>query len=267
MSWVQSKLTNRPRLDEYTLKSGEEVVFERSGSVQIQVIDTGAGMSQEQLAALFRDGIQFNVNELQAGQGSGLGLFIAMGIVKQHGGDLEVSSEGLGRGTTFTCTLPLYHVPAALTETTSTTQAPPDEYVSPKEKVDSFPLRILVVDDIATNRKLLTRLSANRGHSVDDAKDGREAVNKVKNALRESNPYDTILMDYEMPVLRGPEAAKEIRELGCDSFIVGITGNVLAEDISYFTSCGADFVLSKPVDFCKLEELWVEHGIQHSSLQ
>jgi CheY-like chemotaxis protein len=235
--------------------------------VQIQVIDTGAGMSQEQLASLFRDGIQFNVNELQSGQGSGLGLFIAMGIVKQHGGDLEVSSEGLGRGTTFTCTLPLHYVPAAPTETTSFSQTPPDEWVSPKEKVNYIPLRILIVDDVATNRKLLTRMSANRGHSVDEAKDGREAVDKVKNALRESNPYDTILMDYEMPVLRGPEAAKEIRELGCDSFIVGITGNVLAEDVRYFTSCGADFVLSKPVDFCKLEDLWVEHGIQHCSLQ
>jgi CheY-like chemotaxis protein len=202
--------------------------------VQIQVIDTGAGMSQEQLASLFRDGIQFNVNELQSGQGSGLGLFIAMGIVKQHGGDLEVSSEGLGRGTTFTCTLPLHYVPAAPTETTSFSQTPPDEWVSPKEKVNYIPLRILIVDDVATNRKLLTRMSANRGHSVDEAKDGREAVDKVAKALTENNPYDTILMDCEMPVLRGPDAVKEIREFGCDSFIVGITGNVMAEEVEYF---------------------------------
>jgi CheY-like chemotaxis protein len=68
-------------------------------------------------------------------------------------------------------------------------------------------------------------------------------------------------MDYEMPVLSGPEAAKEIRELGCDSFIVGITGNLLAEDVNYYLSCGANFVLPKPVDFRKLEELWFERGV------
>jgi CheY-like chemotaxis protein len=232
--------------------------------VQIKVIDTGAGLSQEQLAALFRDGVQFNVNDLQAGQGSGLGLFISKGIVKQHGGDLEVSSEGIGRGSTFTCTLPLYHVPDAPAEsiTSIISQVPVDEVVAPiVETVDSLPLRILVVDDVASNRKLLSRLATKRGHSVDQAKDGREAVDRVKIALRESNRYDTILMDYEMPVLNGPEAAKEIRELGCDSFIVGITGNLLAEDVNYYLFCGANFVLPKPVDFRKLEELWFERGV------
>lgn len=256
-SWVPSKLTAHQRLDKHTLVSGEEVAFPRSGSVQIKVIDTGAGMSQEQLTALFREGIQFNVNELQSGQGSGLGLFISMGIVKQHGGDLVVSSEGLGRGTTFACTLPLYHVPDAQTPPTP----PAEQVVAPKEKVKPTPLRILVVDDIATNRKLLTRLAVNKGHSVDEAKDGREAVDKVVNASRENNPYDTILMDYEMPVLTGPAAVKEIRAMGCDSFVVGVTGNVMAEDVHHFLSCGANCVLPKPVDFRRLEELWVERMV------
>jgi CheY-like chemotaxis protein len=225
-------------------------------------------MSQDQLAALFQHGIQFNVNDLQAGQGSGLGLFISKGFVKQHNGDLEVSSRGLGCGSTFTCSLPLYEAPQSFTETTSmNSQASPpvdDAALALKEeKIEPLPLRILIVDDIGTNRKLLKRLAVNYGHSADVAKDGREAVEQVVNVMQNGtmDMYDTILMDYEMPVLRGPEAVKEIRELGCDSFIVGITGNVLAEDVSYFIACGADFVLPKPVDFRKLEELWVEHGV------
>jgi CheY-like chemotaxis protein len=267
-SWLQPKLTDRLRTDTKTLISGEEVALERSGSLQIRCIDTGAGLSQVQAAAMFRDGIQFNVNELQAGQGSGLGLHISKGIAKQHGGDLEVFSEGLGRGTTFTFTLPLYYVPGNSTETTtSMLNDPTEEHVTSTEKVDSSPLRVLVVDDVATNRKLLKRLVANQGHVVDDAKDGREAVDKVKDALRERWQYDTILMDYEMPVLKGPDAAKEIRALGVDSFIIGITGNVLAEDVSHFLSCGANFVLPKPVDMNKLEELWAEHGVLKENMR
>jgi len=237
--------------------------LDKSGCVQIQVIDSGAGLSQEQLKKLFRQGVQFNVNILQAGQGSGLGLYISKGIVEQHGGSLEVSSEGLNHGSTFTITLPLYHVPDTALQPPLTVKAPViDEACASREKeVDFHPLRILVVDDVATNRKLLKRLAVNRGHNADEARDGREAVDMVEAAIKENKPYDSILMDFEMPVLRGPEATKKIREMGCDWFVVGVTGNVLSEDVAYFTACGANHVLPKPVDFNKLEELWDEHGI------
>jgi signal transduction histidine kinase len=113
-SWLEpssSKLRDRKTATQFVLKNEKEVTFEKTGSVQVEVIDTGAGMSQEQLARLFRDGIQFNVNDLQAGNGSGLGLYISKGLAEQHGGTLDVSSKGLGFGTTFTLTLPLYYVP------------------------------------------------------------------------------------------------------------------------------------------------------------
>ena len=80
----------------------------RVGSLLVSVQDTGAGLSPEQLAALFGEGVQFNANELQAGQGSGLGLFITKGLVEQHGGRIWATSEGLGKGTTFNVELPLF---------------------------------------------------------------------------------------------------------------------------------------------------------------
>ena len=183
--------------------------------------------------------------------------------MKQHRGDLQVTSKGLGRGTTFAFTLPLYQIPDEPPDTTaiSVTNTTFEDLVKARDKEDSGSLRVLVVDDVATNRKLLRRLVSKHGHFVDDADNGQVAVSKVEEALKENDPYDTILMDYEMPVLRGPEAAKLIREMGCSSFIVGITGNVLAEDVRYFTSCGANAVLPKPVQMEKLEELWVEHGV------
>lgn len=126
-------------------------------------------------------------------------------------------------------------------------------------------LRILVVDDVASNRKLLVRLVKKHGHIVDDAVDGRDAVEKVAQAVEEGWMYDAILMDHEMPNLKGPEATQEIRAMGCGTLIVGITGNVLAEDVNHFKSCGANHVLPKPVDFRKVEELLVDNGVYRSA--
>ena len=64
-----------------------------------------------------------------------------------------------------------------------------------------------------------------------------------------------------MPNLNGPDAAKIIRPLGCDSFIVGITGNVLPADKAYFKRCGANWVFPKPLKIPDLESVWSEYGI------
>jgi DNA-binding NarL/FixJ family response regulator len=73
--------------------------------------------------------------------------------------------------------------------------------------------------------------------------------------------FDTILLDYEVPVMDGPTAAKQIRALGCKSCIVGITGNVLPEDVAFFEQCGANCVCPKPVKMEALEGIWAEFGI------
>jgi CheY-like chemotaxis protein len=257
---------NGGALEKQVLGSGESVTCAQSGQIKVTVTDTGAGLSEEQLKQLFSDGIQFNVNQLQAGQGSGLGLYIAKGIVEQHGGILSAASEGLGHGSTFTMTLPAYHIPESALpgslehlqkrKLTATEQNFLETYVSSLHH--DGPLRTLVVDDAVTNRKLLSRLLERRGHSCDQAKDGQEAVQKVMESLKNGNPYATILMDYEMPVMDGPTASKEIRALGCDSIIVGVTGNALPEDIAYFKSCGANAILLKPFEMEALDEILVE---------
>lgn len=239
--------------------------FTPVGILRIAVKDTGTGMSEEQLQQLFREGVQFDANRLQAGGGSGLGLFISKWIVQQHDGDIRAHSEGLGHGTTFEVDLPVVFSSTELENEMQ--EFAPSESGSTASDSEQRNHRILVVDDALLNRKMLVRLLEKGGHSCACASDGQEAVDmmvedmkKVEQGDTEHIPFDTILMDYEMPVMKGPDAARLLRAYGCDAAIFGVTGNVLQEDVNYFKEQGADAVLSKPVNIQLLDELWEQHG-------
>ena len=242
----------------------------RKGTLHITVKDTGAGMTQEQVQKVFSQGTQFNVNTLQAGNGSGLGTYIAKGIVKQHGGTLSATSDGIGQGTTFTVTLPIYNIPHNQEQVSCRTfsKSRLNHQASNKSLTESMmgevfgTLKILVVDDAKMNLKLLMRLLEKEGHDVDGAEDGVIAVAKTKAAMDTEQEYDVILMDYQMPNMDGPTAARTIRELGCYAFLVGVTGNVMPEDIDHFKKHGANAVLPKPIKIPDLKDLWVEYGVR-----
>ena len=242
------------KASEITLHSGEKASYLTGGTLRIEVTDTGAGMTPEQLKNLFKEGVQFDVNKLQGGSGSGLGLYIAKGILEQHGGSLVASSDGKGRGSTFTMSVPLYCVPEA--------RSP--EHEESQRTIDwdmMDPLNVLVVDDAALNRKLLSRLLRNHGNVCSEAENGRVAVQRVLDAKNRGDRFDVILMDYEMPEMDGGDAAKVLRAMGCDSFVVGITGNMFSEDVENFKSCGANSVLPKPLDLRALMDVLVENGV------
>jgi signal transduction histidine kinase/CheY-like chemotaxis protein len=264
VSWISPKTSNREEKKDFVLNSGSQISGSTCGWLQVKVKDSGAGMTNDQLSKLFRHGVQFNVNELQAGQGSGLGLYIAKGIIEQHNGHLYADSQGLGTGSTFTLELPLFVIDVdqdyqRQEEGEAQNDSGNGKLSSTVDHVNK--LRILVVDDSETNRKLLCRILTIKGHDVDSAEDGSVAVDKVKESLSNGRNYDTILLDYEMPILNGPETAMAIRSMGCDVFIVGVTGNMLAEDVSYFRSCGANALLGKPFKMKSLEDLWNEHHV------
>ena len=115
--------------------------------------------------------------------------------------------------------------------------------------------RLLVVDDVPSNRKMLIRVLSKNGHTCEQAQDGQVALDMFL-ACDPAAPYEMILMDFEMPVMNGPTATKKLREMGCACPIVGVTGNVLAADVEYFMSQGADAVLAKPLQMAALEGVW-----------
>lgn len=142
------------------------------------------------------------------------------------------------------------------------------------------PKLILVVDDAKSNRKMLIRILEAKGFECIEAVNGQDAIDSYMNSkvdqsvadnvmayddymsdyaddyMKETNrPIDGILMDFEMPIMNGPTAVKELRKLGCNCVIVGISGNVLKSDVDYFKSCGADAVLPKPFDVNQLMQI------------
>lgn len=262
-SWEKARSKESAR--KYVLKNRTTVNHEPTGHLIVTVKDTGAGMTKDQLKKLFGQGIQFNVNELQHGNGSGLGLYIAMGIVQQHEGSLVCDSEGLGKGTTFTMKLPVFDIP---TEDSNKRHNARDSFDGSESYEEDEKLNILIVDDAMSNRKLLRRLLKLKGHDTAEAENGQIAVDMVKEAETKGNFFDLVLMDYEMPVMKGPEAAKVIRDNGSDVFIIGVTGNLMPEDVSYFRQCGSNAVLPKPFRMNELEEIIFEHHItSHKSYE
>eukprot|EP00977_Amphora_coffeiformis_P029893 scaffold43364_cov290-Amphora_coffeaeformis.AAC.2 len=231
------------------------------GSVQIAVKDNGVGLSKDRLALLFTEGLQFDANKLQSGGGSGLGLCITKEIIEHHGGSIQAFSDGPGKGTMFVIEIPLYQIDPERSE--DPTRAVQAESVTNANAISSHiasrsrSRRILIVDDSISNTKMLSRLLLRSGHSCHVAMDGQQAIRMYKKSLQEGQqPYDTILMDNQMPMMCGPETTKHLREIGCSCLILGVTGNVLAEDVAVFKASGVDHVLPKPLNVGAIEAFW-----------
>ena len=120
-------------------------------------------------------------------------------------------------------------------------------------------LYALVVDDIKTNRQLLSRLVGNRGVKVDMVEDGKKALEYMKENM---NKINIIFMDNMMPVMTGIESTSCIRNEGFGGLIVGVTGNTLGEEVMLFMDAGADFILGKPVNVAQLDAI-INHSRTH----
>lgn len=116
--------------------------------------------------------------------------------------------------------------------------------------------RILVVDDSPTNLKMMVRMLTSRADTIIQAEDGAIAYALVKRSIDSgSQPFHAVLMDYMMPNMDGPTAAKAMRDWGYTGLIIGITGNALESDINTYKIKGADEVLLKPLDLDALDSI------------
>lgn len=264
---------DRMRLQQILLNlAGNAIKFTERGEVTIRihattcddlvnlefaVADTGIGIPPAAMANLFQPFIQADATMARRFGGSGLGLAISKGLAQRMGGDLRVDSR-LGEGSTFYLTIQLRrsYVPVE-----SALVSPPKQLAAANRS-----LRILLAEDNPANRKLAQYILSDRGHVVDHAEDGAEAIRMAAH-----NAYDVILMDVQMPRVGGLEAAASIRQKErTDSRvpIIALTAHAMAGDRERCLAAGMDGYLSKPIDahtFVKVVEGAAEHAMSRCS--
>lgn len=207
--------------------------------IQFIISDTGPGISSATLDRLFDPYISGDSQSANHPRGAGLGLAITRQLVEGLGGSIKVQSS-TPLGTTFCFSIPV--------ETDPITRFPEDQS---SEVLPNFRgSRILVVDDDATNRLVVTRLVQKMGATVEEATNGFEAVEHARGKV-----FDLILMDIVMPQMDGITAARTIR--GSDisnrkTPIVALTATLTQDCISEARQAGVDSVISKPASLQEL---------------
>ncbi len=244
----------------FTNEGSVSINFTRCGAhnenepicLKIHIVDTGIGISKEQLKDIFTEFSQADLTTTRIFGGTGLGLTISRSLAQLMGGDIVVQSE-LGRGSTFICTLffhPPSNIPAPVTEP------------SPSTIQNLKGIRVLLAEDNEINRIIATEVLESMNCIVTSAADGVEAVNQIHKAT-----FDIVLMDIQMPHLDGLSASKKIRQEPCfDRLpIIAVSAHAMAEDRQKSMSAGMQEHLTKPFDPNQLFET-ILHYVQHSFL-
>ena len=217
--------------------------FKANSKFQIVVEDTGTGMSPAFLEHLFDPYARETAFTAHSTVGTGLGMSIVKSLVQQMSGEIGVEST-LGEGSRFTVTIPLKTVQAQQQAGRTSQEQPPEV------PFDWAGRTILVAEDNELNREIVTEILEQLGARVICAVNGQEAVH----SFLAQPPYhvDAILMDMQMPVMDGCQAASAIRQLHREDAasvpIIAVTANVFAEDIARTTKAGMNDHISKPID-------------------
>ncbi|WP_421185365.1 ATP-binding protein [Aeromonas enteropelogenes] len=201
-------------------------------AIRIAIQDTGIGMSQHQIENLFQRFSQADASITRQYGGSGLGLEISRNLARLMGGDISVESRE-GCGSTFTYTWPAQ----------ATT---PSIVCLPAKPVVQESYRILLVDDNATNRKVIGAMLNSVGHQVTLAVQGEEALAKLAQAT-----FDLVLMDVQMPVMDGLAATTHIRasrQHWANIPIIALTADAMPESKQYYLSHGMNGYITKPIN-------------------
>jgi len=247
---VWNLLTNAVK---FTPKEGQIQVKVQliDSHVEIVVSDSGVGISQEFLPYVFDRFRQADVSTTRIHGGLGLGLSIVRQLVDLHGGNVSVKSEGEGKGATFIITLPFVGVISSQKEAESTNQAHGDEIVAFDGLPSLHGVKVLVVDDEADTRELISEVLKECGSEVILSRSVAEALE----ALEQHHP-DILISDLGMPDEDGYSLITKIRALpperGGQIPAAALTAYARAEDRMRVLRAGFQFHLPKPVDSAEL---------------
>jgi two-component system, sensor histidine kinase and response regulator len=217
--------------------------------VRFEVSDTGIGIAEKDLARLFESFQQADSSTTRRFGGTGLGLTISRQLARMMGGDLTVASE-VGRGSTFTFVLPFV-------------EADGEDAAALRPQIELRGLKVMAVDDTATNRRILEAYLGSWGMRVTSCPDGQDALEELTRAADKGEPFDVAVLDFNMPRMDGVELARRItaapalRSLRMVMLTSSGTGHAAAREV------GVTEFLTKPVRQSRLYDA-IASAMYHS---
>jgi Amt family ammonium transporter len=233
-------------------------------NLQIDVEDTGCGITPDNLDLIFRPFVQDKAG-IASGEGTGLGLAICRSIAQLMNGNITVESKR-GQGSLFKFKIELIKVDNIEAQPVQVGQKVLGFSTNNREHLGQY--RMLVVDDIESNRQVVVKLLTQFEFDVREACSGEEAINIWKELNTEGHPPELIWLDIQMPGLDGYTVAKEIknmaREAGQSTAIVAISASVMDMDIKSIFAAGFDDYIGKPFKEQELFEKLNKHlGVEY----
>jgi len=219
--------------------------------LQFEVVDTGIGMTPEQMGQLFQPFAQVDSSTTRRFSGTGLGLAISKRLAEMLGGDITVESRP-GEGSRFCLTIEtgpvadgeLIEDPEQALAAIPEAQATVDLY----RPLPALACRVLLAEDGPDNQRLLTFILRKAGAEVVIAGSGLAAVEQALAARAAGDPFDVILMDVQMPVLDGYAATRRLRHAGYDGPIIALTAHAMEGERAKCLNAGCNDFAAKPID-------------------
>ena len=249
---------------------GNAIKFTESGSVRLvirmvdrsntddallgfEVVDTGIGMTEDQMKRLFQSFSQADNTTTRKFGGTGLGLMISRRLTEMLGGDITVHSA-LGKGSSFLMTVSTGPLAGQekVTSLKRDDNSDRKHLISESSTTMGIHGRILLAEDSPEIQRLVAFVLKKEGADVTVAENGRIACEKATSAWKDGSPFDVILMDMQMPELDGYGATAKLRERGYKGAIIALTAHAMAADRQKCLDAGCDDYATKPIDKAKL---------------
>ena len=231
-------------------------------TVQVDVSDTGIGVSKEQHERLFNSFEQAESSTSRKFGGTGLGLAISKRIIEMMGGEIWLVSD-LGKGSVFSFTIKARVADVLPNDSASSELDDSSRDERPQNAIiaDCFiGRRILLAEDVEINREILLALLEPTSLEIDCAENGYDAVSMF---IKNSEMYDLIFMDIQMPEMDGFEATRMIRASASPRAkeipIIAFSANAFKEDVEESMKAGMNMHISKPVDVNEVMRILTEY--------